>query len=432
MPLDPSIPLAGRPPDLNPMAAFATGQGIRLRQEEAAAINAQRRSAAAENDAQTKAIQRQAEEDAVLMQVFTTKPLKDIKPSDIYSAVNPKRAGEIWKGIVDGRREGFKDEQEVRTSMLTRLTAIKNLPEQARAGAWDAALQDYAKHGVIDPAKVGAYSPELMEQFEYELLSPEQREKRAAPQYQTVNGQIVQMPKKDGEQVTPVYTAPETPAQKAAREAQEKRDAEAARHNRATEAISRTSAARSTEPLEAVVDPVTRQSVLRPRSQAVGMQPATSRERPTEDERKSVGFYGQMRDAISTLDELEDKLSEAELYQIQTLPQEGLVGLANRGQLSEGAKRYIRAFEQFTEARLRPVSGAAIADSEYARDRRTYAKQFSETPALNADRRRARDIALDSLRKRAGVLAPEAENKTDTVKVKRIEYDMNGNEIKKD
>lgn len=165
------------------------------------------------------------------------------------------------------------------------------------------------------------------------------------------------------------------------------------------------------EPLEAVVGPDGK-SVLVPRSQARGMTPATNREKPTEDERKSAGFYKQMRDAITTLDALEDQLSEKELYQIQSLPQEGLVGLMNRGELSDGAKRYVRAFEQFTEARLRPVSGAAISDSEFARDRRTYAKQFKETADLNADRRRAREIALESLRQRAGVLTPTLSGET--------------------
>jgi hypothetical protein len=124
--------------------------------------------------------------------------------------------------------------------------------------------------------------------------------------------------------------------------------------------------------------------------------------RVTEDERKTAGFYGQMSDAVTILDELEDSLTNAELYQIQTLPQEGLIGMANRGELSENAKRYLRAFEQFTESRLRPVSGAAIADTEYARDRRTYAKQYGETAKLKQDRQRARNRALEALRKRAG------------------------------
>lgn len=161
------------------------------------------------------------------------------------------------------------------------------------------------------------------------------------------------------------------------------------------------------EPLESVIDPKTGQAVLLPRSQARGMRPATTREQPTEDERKSAGFYRQMSEAIAILDELEDQLTETELYQIQTLPQEELIGAINRGQMSEAAKRYLRAFEQFTEARMRPVSGAAISDSEFARDRRTYARQYAETPALATDRKNARRSALDSLKTRAMRALPE-------------------------
>ena len=134
-----------------------------------------------------------------------------------------------------------------------------------------------------------------------------------------------------------------------------------------------------------------------------GDTPTSATVKTTEDERKTAGFYGQMSDAIQVLDELEPLLTQKELYQIQTLPQEGLVGMANRGDLREPAKRYLRAFEQFTEARLRPVSGAVIADSEYARDRRTYAKQYAETPQLASDRKAARERARSSLRLRAGV-----------------------------
>lgn len=140
-----------------------------------------------------------------------------------------------------------------------------------------------------------------------------------------------------------------------------------------------------------------------------GDKPQNARVKATEDERKSAGFYSQMKDAIGVIDELQDKLTTKELYQIQTLPQEKLIGMLNRNALSEHAKRYLRAFEQFTESRLRAVSGAAIADTEYARDRRTYAKQYGETPNIQTDRQRARVGALDALKKRAGVALDDAD-----------------------
>jgi hypothetical protein len=163
-------------------------------------------------------------------------------------------------------------------------------------------------------------------------------------------------------------------------------------------------APRAPEPLESVM--VNGEAKLVPRSQAIGMTPATNRERTTEDERKSVGWYRQMRDAAATIDALEDQLTEKELFQIQTLPHESLVGMINRNQLSEAAKRYFRAFTQFSEARLRSVSGAAISTGEYQSDRQTYGKQFGETPEIAADRKRAREVVIDATRSRAGVAMP--------------------------
>ena len=160
------------------------------------------------------------------------------------------------------------------------------------------------------------------------------------------------------------------------------------------------------EPLESVIGE-DGEPVLVPRSQARGRRPGATREQPTEDERKSVGFHRQMEQAIAIMDVTEDQLTETELYQIQTLPQEELLGAMNRGNMSEAAKRYLRAFEQFTEARMRPISGAAINDSEYARDRRTYARQYSETEALRGDRISARQGALETLQMRAGRAFPK-------------------------
>lgn len=160
----------------------------------------------------------------------------------------------------------------------------------------------------------------------------------------------------------------------------------------------------ASEPLEAIM--VNGEATFVPRSQAIGKTPATSRQRTTEDERKSVGWYQQMRDAAATIDQLEDQLTQKELFQIQSLPHESLMGMANRNQLSDAAKRYLRAFTQFSEARLRSVSGAAISTGEYQSDRQTYGKQFGETPNLRDDRKRAREVVIAATRERAGVAMP--------------------------
>lgn len=155
----------------------------------------------------------------------------------------------------------------------------------------------------------------------------------------------------------------------------------------------------------AVMGPDGKSVLVRPRD-AYGQTPAQSRERTTEDERKSVGWYAQMQDAAKTIDALEDKLTDTEIYQMQTLPHDELIGMANRNLLSETAKRYLRAFTQFSEARLRSVSGAAISSGEYQADRQTYGRQYGETPTLAEDRRRARGVVIQSTKDRAGVAMP--------------------------
>ena len=146
-------------------------------------------------------------------------------------------------------------------------------------------------------------------------------------------------------------------------------------------------------------------------SAAVGKRAVTpGQTRPlTAEERKNAGFYRQMQQAISNINALESKLTEADIYQIQSLPQEGFMGAVNRSTMSDNAKKYIQAFNQFTEARLRSVSGAAINASEYARDRETYARQYGETDDLSQQRKSSRGAAVESLRFMAGNAVPEDE-----------------------
>ena len=146
-------------------------------------------------------------------------------------------------------------------------------------------------------------------------------------------------------------------------------------------------------------------------------RPATETTRaPTEAERKAAGFHTQMQQALANINRLEANLTAADLYQIQSLPQEGFMGALNRSAMSDAAKQYIQAFNQFTEARLRPVSGAAIADTEYARDRATYGKQYAETPELAAQRQAARASALEALRVMGGtaIEGPPADDRVTT------------------
>lgn len=327
-------------------------------------------------------------------------------PEEIIGIVGPERGAKILSGLEaleSARTKRFADKQKVIADTLAGLDAT---PEPLRAEAYGGVRKTLLDAGVITPQD----APEAYD-AKWFASARNFGAPQKAPEGFTLNpGDTRYGP--DGKPIATAAATPEKPAPpvyvtvKGPGGKPIRRLVTPEELKNGVEEYREPQAPRAPEPLEAIVGP-NGQPVLVPRSQAVGKMPATSREKPTEDERKTAGFYSQMRDAIATIDETEPGITEKELYQIQTLPQEGLVGMINRGELSEAAKRYVRAFEQFTESRLRPVSGAAIADTEYARDRRTYAKQYGETPKLNEDRTRARNLALESLGKRAGVLKPK-------------------------
>lgn len=129
--------------------------------------------------------------------------------------------------------------------------------------------------------------------------------------------------------------------------------------------------------------------------------PAESPRTTTEGERKAASFLAQMEAAAQKMDELEARLTETDIYQFG-LPQDGLFGAFNRNRLSEAGKSYLQALEQFTEGRLRTLSGATITPAEYEQYRRTYARQHGETPDLAQQRRAARQSVLDAQRGMAG------------------------------
>lgn len=123
---------------------------------------------------------------------------------------------------------------------------------------------------------------------------------------------------------------------------------------------------------------------------------------PTEAQSKAAGFYSVAVDGLKTVEELEPKISAAELLAIQKLPLDGIAGYFAAPNVSENAKRYLRAMNQFIEAEIRDKSGAAINASEYLADKASYMLTQGETARLAEDRRRARRAVVGGLAKKAG------------------------------
>jgi hypothetical protein len=117
---------------------------------------------------------------------------------------------------------------------------------------------------------------------------------------------------------------------------------------------------------------------------------------PSEGERAAFGYYSRALDAHQALEGMEEKMASK-----NAMAQLGYNYLPNMAQ-SEENQLYRQAQRQFTEARLRKESGAAIAASEYENDEKTYFPQPGDTKAVLQRKRQARTMVLRSLKDQSG------------------------------
>lgn len=116
----------------------------------------------------------------------------------------------------------------------------------------------------------------------------------------------------------------------------------------------------------------------------------------TGEQQTNFGFYQRAKQATENLAPLEDsiaKMTTSEQYQLQYAP--------NLLQ-SSSQQKYRQAQRQFTEARLRADSGAAVPDAEYQQDAQTYFAQPGDTPETLAQKRVARQQVLDAMAVQSG------------------------------
>ena len=131
-----------------------------------------------------------------------------------------------------------------------------------------------------------------------------------------------------------------------------------------------------------------------PRSQAAGMRPATTRRPVLGQERQNLAYFNRAQEAAKVAEPLEPKFSNlASQTRLQYAP--------NFLQSAEG-QQYRQAQRAFTEARLRKESGAAIPNSEYENDAKTYWMQPGDSPEIIAQKKSARQEVLDGLAFSAG------------------------------
>ena len=130
------------------------------------------------------------------------------------------------------------------------------------------------------------------------------------------------------------------------------------------------------------------------RTDAAAKTPGSLKE--TGAERTALGFYIRGKDALDTIAGIEQTMAS------KNLGGQARLEFAPNWAQSQENQVYRQLQRQFTEARLRKESGAAIPPAEYVSDAKTYFAQPGDTPETFARKEAARAKVLESLRVSSG------------------------------
>lgn len=122
-----------------------------------------------------------------------------------------------------------------------------------------------------------------------------------------------------------------------------------------------------------------------------GVQPTQRQQSVSGQERTNLGFFQRAAQANEITAPLEADIAK------MGLAGQTVLEYAPNFMQSEKGQRYRQAQRAFTEARLRKESGAAIPDSEYANDARTYFAVPGDKPENIAQKQAARQQVMESL-----------------------------------
>lgn len=209
MPIDPSIPLSVRAPQVDLMGDYARFLGLQQQQEASAALAEQRRTLADQRRLQIDAAQREQQEAERLRALFSGEQAPT--PAQIYGAVGPERGEKIVSALAAVQDKDLKRFKDSRELFGTVIAGLKALPESLRAETYDSVVQEFAGRGWLDASQVQPYSPGVLEQYERELMTPEQRNKLDNPEPYTLTPGAVRYDGQ-GNKIAEVPTKPADPA----------------------------------------------------------------------------------------------------------------------------------------------------------------------------------------------------------------------------
>lgn len=129
--------------------------------------------------------------------------------------------------------------------------------------------------------------------------------------------------------------------------------------------------------------------------QGVQMAPKSTGNKPvTGAERQTLAFYNRAQSAHDSIKAIEDSVAKYGVMDQQRL---GYGGVGENYLKSPEMQEYRKDQRQFTEARLRKESGAAIPESEFKNDARMYFAQPGDSPQLIEKKRQDREKVLNGL-----------------------------------
>ena len=117
---------------------------------------------------------------------------------------------------------------------------------------------------------------------------------------------------------------------------------------------------------------------------------------PTAAESTALKFHSRMKNAMDNI------ATQQSFIENMGFVDQGRLRFAPNFLQSQEGQLLNQAQREFTEARLRKDSGAAIPPEEYENDKKTYFPQVGDTKATLQQKAQSRQVALDAMQREAG------------------------------
>lgn len=393
-------------------AALASGQNWQNALQGVGSAVAQGVQAHSEN----KAMSRQAQAVSALFDN------PEAKPEDFIRVLGPDKGLKAVQALQALHPQvSYEDEQK---RLSDAASGVLALPPEARAGGYARAREQLIKAGRVDPSMLPEqYDENLVTQAASYGKAPKGEPKLERVEVNNPDGSTTirfvdprnagditsaAKPKEDTRSLDARYADAVAKGDRegAAKLLEAKRQLETA--GRAPGAA-RAGKIKETDRGFVIVDPTTGEArpVTMDGTQVAGPKGLKSVKPATGIEKKAVSFFNRMQEAERIASGLEggDEISPVRDAATAGLP---LVGkIAGNFLNSDANQSYRQAQRAFTEARLRKESGAAVPDSEYENDAKTYFVQPGDSAATIRQKAAARRAVMAGVANESGTALEE-------------------------